>query len=108
MGVGESRGQDNRKLFTQDELSGFKIVASVKEPVSGFYGADYWTVHYKIPIKLFENYYKLPFKAEPAIGNFYKCGDEAEFEHYGAWNLIGHTTPDFHLPQYFGKILFEQ
>ncbi len=107
IGVGDTGKDEKRKVFSKDELKDFVTVASVKEPVSGLHGADYWTLYYKIPIKLFENHYKLKFTAEPAIGNFYKCGDETEFEHYGAWNPIQNKTPNFHLPQYFGIIEFE-
>jgi hypothetical protein len=39
--------------------------------------------------------------------NFYKCGDETEFEHYGAWSPVDLPTPDFHVPRFFGDIHFE-
>ncbi|HEX9250722.1 MAG TPA: carbohydrate-binding family 9-like protein, partial [Ignavibacteriaceae bacterium] len=57
-------------------------------------------------IKVLENISKMKFKCDDAIGNFYKCGDETEFKHYGMWSLIENSTPDFHLPEYFGKIIF--
>jgi len=107
IGVGESRAAEKRNTFSKDELSGFEIITSVKQPLSGYHGKDFWTLHYKIPIKFFENHYKISFASEPGIGNFYKCGDETEFEHYGAWNFIHNKTPNFHLPQYFGEIQFE-
>ena len=37
---------------------------------------------------------------------FYKCGDETEFKHRGMWNIINNPKPDFHLPEYFGNIIF--
>ena len=88
------------------ETERFEIISSIKEPVSGFYGSDFWTMHYRIPIGFFEDYYQEKFTSDEAIGNFYKCGDETEFEHYGAWNKVENPSPDFHLPQYFGKIIF--
>ncbi|MBN2413393.1 hypothetical protein JXQ31_17065 [candidate division KSB1 bacterium] len=108
VGVGNTGHDDQRKVYSEEELQDFEIFTSVKKPVSGQYGADNWTLYYKIPVKLFENYYKLPFEAEPAIGNFYKCGDETEFEHYGAWNPVQNKTPNFHMPRYFGIIEFER
>jgi hypothetical protein len=38
-------------------------------------------------------------------GNFYKCGDETEFPHYGAWSPVETTVPDFHRPEYFGELV---
>lgn len=107
VGVGESRGP-GRKVLVHKNLAGLEIIPSVQGPICGQYGGDFWTLHLLIPLELFENYYKLPFTGGPASANFYKCGDETEFEHYGTWNPIESSIPDFHLPQYFGRIIFEQ
>ncbi|OGO91715.1 MAG: hypothetical protein A2Y17_13155 [Clostridiales bacterium GWF2_38_85] len=40
-------------------------------------------------------------------GNFYKCGDETEIEHYGMWSPVGTEKPDFHRPEYFGDFIIE-
>lgn len=105
MGYGIKR---NRKYLTASDLKDMKVVTSIKKPVVGFHGSDYWKLYCAIPIKVFEKIYNKIFKGEDAIGNFYKCGDETEFEHYGMWNLIENPTPDFHLPEYFGKIIFSK
>ena len=39
-------------------------------------------------------------------GNFYKCGDELPLPHFLSWSPIQSHEPDFHLPQFFGKIMF--
>ncbi len=55
---------------------------------------------------LFKNYYGREVK--PGLegrANFYKCGDETEFPHYGAWSLRD-GGPDFHRPEFFGSIVF--
>lgn len=38
-------------------------------------------------------------------GNFYKCGDDTEFPHYGMWSPVGTEEPDFHRPEYFGELV---
>ncbi|MDD6236825.1 MAG: carbohydrate-binding family 9-like protein, partial [Clostridiales bacterium] len=38
-------------------------------------------------------------------GNFYKCGDKTKHPHFGMWNPINNEFPDFHLPQFFGRII---
>jgi len=37
-------------------------------------------------------------------GNFYKCGDLTDHEHYAAWNEVEVPQPDFHVPDFFGYI----
>ncbi|MCK7480493.1 MAG: carbohydrate-binding family 9-like protein [Candidatus Moduliflexus flocculans] len=41
-----------------------------------------------------------------SAANFYKCGDETEFPHYGAWSPVETPAPDFHRPEFFGEIVF--
>jgi hypothetical protein len=104
MGYGIKR---NRKYLTAFELNDMKVFSSIKKPVTGLHGSDHWKLYCAIPIKVFEKIYNRKFKGDDAIGNFYKCGDETEFKHYGMWNIIDNPKPDFHLPEYFGKIIFE-
>ncbi len=106
--AGKDGDDHKRRYFKKKETEGIEIYPSIKEPVSGIHGADFWTLHYRIPIGFFEDYYREQFTSDEAIGNFYKCGDESEFEHYGAWNRVENPTPNFHLPQYFGKIIFSK
>lgn len=105
IGAGKDR---NRTLFKKEELGDLHIVSSLDSHVADTLESGSWTLHLKIPIGLFENYYGERFIKERAIGNFYKCGDETEFEHYGVWNYIHNSEPDFHLPQYFGELIFEK
>jgi hypothetical protein len=36
--------------------------------------------------------------------NFYKCGDKCMHPHYLSWSPIGLPEPNFHCPEFFGKI----
>ncbi|WP_084088461.1 carbohydrate-binding family 9-like protein [Fodinibius roseus] len=38
---------------------------------------------------------------------FYKIADKTSHPHYLSWALIEHPEPHFHLPEYFGTIVFE-
>jgi hypothetical protein len=40
-------------------------------------------------------------------GNFYKCGDELVNPHFLSWNPINAKSPNFHLPEFFGSLVFE-
>ena len=36
--------------------------------------------------------------------NFYKCGDDTAYPHYGMWRPFQSDKPDFHRPEEFGEI----
>lgn len=105
MGIGI---KSDRTYLNDSDLKEMKIISSIKKTIIGLHGSDSWKLFCAIPIELLEKFYKRKFEKEDAIGNFYKCGDETEFKHYGMWNLINSSKPDFHLPEYFGRILFEK
>ena len=66
-----------------------------------------WGIEFRIPatfVKLF--FPEVSFSGE-AAGNFYKCGDLTETEHYLAWSPMTSETPDFHRRQDFGTLVFE-
>jgi hypothetical protein len=107
--AGFGKGRHARKRLSPEDLAGFRIVASIHGPIDGPYGADFWTVRYRIPLMLFKNYYGDTIR--PGLegrANFYKCGDETEFPHYGAWSPPRTEAPDFHRPEFFGKIVFSE
>jgi len=39
--------------------------------------------------------------------NFYKCGDCTETEHYITWSPIDLPGPEFHCPEFFGRLVME-
>mgnify|MGYP004443555915 FL=1 len=47
------------------------------------------------------------FTGKTLRGNFYKCGDLLSVPHFLSWAPIGTPTPNFHCPEYFGRIDFE-
>lgn len=71
-----------------------------------------WSVTFQVPHTLLDALADLAGRARPelAVGtifgaNFYKCGDETEVEHYGAWNPITGDEPRFHRPDQFGQLV---
>ena len=69
--------------------------------------ADGWQVTYTVPaayIRLFFPSFQL--KAGNVImANCFKCGDLTVQEHYMSWNPIDVVDPDFHRPDFFGKMI---
>lgn len=67
-----------------------------------------WTLTVAVPIQVFcfHSLGSLPDKSSRM--NFFKCGDDLSQPHYLAWNNIISPEPDFHLPEFFGKVEFMQ
>ena len=40
-------------------------------------------------------------------GNFYKCASGTSQPHFLSWNAINTPIPDFHRPEYFGKLILQ-
>ncbi|MDR1517736.1 MAG: hypothetical protein LBS52_06555 [Dysgonamonadaceae bacterium] len=63
-----------------------------------------WTLYLEIPKRA------LGFAADESLlgqhirANFYKCGDNTVEPHFLSWNPIEAPQPNFHLPQFFGKL----
>jgi hypothetical protein len=65
-----------------------------------------WWLRYVIPYEFGRKYYPgfQAVEAADLAGNFYKCGDETESPHLGFWNPVVVEKPDFHRPDWFGKL----
>ncbi len=97
----------HRTALWPEELAGFSVEGSIRGPVTGEYGASEWTLEYRVPLDLFKNLYGEEVRpGRRGAANFYKCGDEAEVPHYGAWSPVETPAPDFHRPEFFGEIIF--
>ncbi len=70
---------------------------------------DHWNVTYKITFDFIKKYYPTfdIDTCEYIIGNFYKCGDLTEMPHYISYFKVGTEKPDYHRPEFFGKITVE-
>lgn len=64
-----------------------------------------WEMSLIIPAAMFEGV--KDFTGMKSNANFYKCGDKLTTPHFLSWNLVETETPDYHRPEYFGKIVFE-
>ena len=65
--------------------------------------AAHWTLLIGIPLSLID----LDLTKESSRrANLYKCGDKTTMKHYASWNAISAPAPAFHLPEFFGEILF--
>lgn len=75
----------------------------ISEPVT-------WTIEYSIPLAMLEKYAKVIYP-KPGIewrANFYKIAEKGSSVHFLTWSVVDNPEPNFHLPQFFGKLKFEQ
>lgn len=98
------------KKLLPEELSQIQIAHSlpkivdpeITEPVT-------WTIEYKIPISLLSKYANVthPAKGVNWKANFYKTGSKTSNPNYLTWSLVDNPRPNFHLPQFFGTLVFQ-
>ena len=74
----------------------------MKEPVT-------WTIEYKIPLSMLQKYSAVtkPGKGVRWKGNFYKTGSKTSNPNYMTWSFVDNEKPNFHLPQFFGTLVFQ-
>ena len=65
-----------------------------------------WELFYKIPFSFLTKYFDKI--SDDMKGNFFKCGDKTEVEHYACWSNIEWEKPNFHLSQFFGTLSYEK
>ncbi len=106
--VGYGNGRHNRRLLPVEILQSVKIHSSLgTKPFDGKQGDFKWEMFIQIPVGCFI-YDKIEnLEGIEAKGNFYKCGDELAEPHFVTWNPIKTENPDYHRPEFFGKIKFE-
>ena len=67
-----------------------------------------WTIEYKIPVRILKNYspVTIPEAGVKWKANFYKCAEKNSNPHFMTWAAVQNEKPDFHLPQFFGNLIF--
>lgn len=105
IGYGDSDKEKRRRL-SNDLIETVKTIHSIgeKEDVKE---ETRWELLLNIPFTVFDAHTINSFAGIRCKGNFYKCGDELPIPHFLSWNRIDHPTPNFHLPQFFGELLFQ-
>jgi cellulose/xylan binding protein with CBM9 domain len=68
-----------------------------------------WIIEYSIPFKMIEEYARISHPKPGVIwkANLYKIGDLTSNPHYLTWAPIESPVPNFHLPKFFGTLVFE-
>lgn len=96
----------NGTPLTDEQLAKVRRYASCgNRPFNELEGMFSWSIVMAIPLDLIG----LEYKGEPVTihGNLYKCADLTSSPHFLSWSPIDTPEPDFHRPEFFGKITLE-
>lgn len=107
LGVGESR--DRRRRISATDLMAIVRKSDYTQPiVDRSEGRKVWSLEAAIPIELILRLTgcESPRGRTTWRGNFNVCAEEVTHPYYGNWNRIETPTPDFHRPEFFGRIVF--
>ncbi len=106
--VGYGKARANRVLINPKILKRIKTKSSLGNlPFEEKTGGHKWEMMIVIPKACFSHDKDIVLKGLKARANFYKCGDKTSKPHFVTWNPVGTENPDYHQPEYFGKLKFE-
>jgi hypothetical protein len=106
--LGSGKNKQERTLFPREIIQKIKRFSSMgNEPFELRTGAFSWELSLIVPVEIFSGPVT-DLSGKTVRGNFYKCGNELQTPHFLSWNRIDHVTPNFHLPEFFGAIRFEE
>ncbi len=106
LAYGPRRG--NRKFVTAETVEKIEAESTLgSEAFSEKSGKFEWEMMIRIPIECFAYDTLKTFAGLKATANFYKCGDETSDPHFVSWNPVKTENPDYHRPEFFGRVEFE-
>jgi hypothetical protein len=106
--VGWGTGRENRIHLPQETARLIQVRSSLgNDPIPFQSGYFSWELCALIPADCFFHDPGISFDGLSGNANFYKCGDGLPEPHFVTWNPVGTPQPDFHSPEFFGKIDFE-
>lgn len=103
--MAKGSGRNDRVQVDPAKVAGIIRHCSLEHKLYDIEGGEHdWSVAVLIPFTLVDmDPENLPASANC---NFYKCGDLTATPHFVTWNPVPCEHPDFHRPEYFGKLEF--
>ncbi|QNL48526.1 hypothetical protein H8S90_17265 [Olivibacter sp. SDN3] len=105
VGYGTSN-KANRTYLAKDVILSIKKYCVINS-ANGISSDFTWQLTVNIPFSVFTEDQIGSLAGKRYSANFYKCGDDLPEPHFVSWSEIKHPTPNFHLPQFFGDLIFK-
>lgn len=99
-GYGRLRG--DRYRFVRKDLKQLLQIQT-------FTTEDGWGVTFAVPVKDLQIFAPqfVPAPGKEIWGNFFKVAEDSQTPHFITWSKIIWEKPDFHRPEFFGKLIFK-
>ena len=99
------KSREEFTLFTEEQLGRIRRFSSLERREYDESGDIFsWRAAVCIPLELIGlDGTRLP---DSVRANFYKCADKTAHPHFLSWNPVEVPQPDFHRPEFFGKLEF--
>ena len=104
--IAYGEGRLNRNFIAKQLVEKIRTYVTIKKFPEKSKVKYIWQITLIIPIEVFVHSNLKTFKQVTGLGNFFKCGDNLPQPHFYSWNMIESKTPDFHLPEFFGSLVF--
>jgi hypothetical protein len=101
-----TKNRKERKFLPDDIIDRISRQALIKTGGEYNRGLTAWELTVTIPLEVFCYDSIASLKGLKSRANFYKCGDDLPEPHFIVWNEVKAEKPDFHLPEFFGRVHF--
>ena len=102
-----------RAIFTtlkKKDIKKVNIAHSIPRPFKKDINENInWTIEYSIPLSVLRKYSEVtqPEKGVVWKANFYKISEKGKNPHFITWAPVKKEKPDFHVPEDFGRLIFQ-
>ena len=97
-------------LIAEEDLQQIEVAHTLPKIIENEIAAKTtWIVEYRIPFVVLKKYmdFSTPEGNTVWRANFYKCADSTSHPHWLTWSPVDYARPNFHLPEYFGILVFQ-
>ena len=107
--LGYGPGREGRRHITPELAGRIRVSTSVPGPTKEESTSDRgWSLAAAFPLDVLSAFAEQTICVEPGTvwrANFYRCGGVTDPQ-YACWAPISTPRPDFHRPEYFGRLVF--
>ncbi len=98
-------GKSEKQRASSEQINNIPKISTLgSQPLESQAGDFSYQLTMMIPVSSFFRHQIQMEKGMTFRANFYKCGDKTPKPHFVSWNPIKIHNPDFHRPEFFGKM----